>query len=112
MAFFCYYFKKLNGYLFEGDANLGILYESPKIGKKKTSRPALILIGPKLYPMMPRMGEAENKGKIKTDGLVKSRKSPFSVIPAKAGIQRFQRLRKFLASFFQRGDDFLRSRQD
>jgi len=45
------------------------------------------------------------------DELVKSRKSPFSVIPAKAGIQEYQGL---LDPGFRRGDgseDFLRKHQ-
>ena len=41
------------------------------------------------------------------DGLVKSRKCPLSVIPAKAGIQCYQTLIKPLDPVFQRGDDFL-----
>ena len=42
------------------------------------------------------------------DGLVKSRKIPFFVIPAKAGIQCFQKLMTDLGPGFRRGDDFLR----
>ena len=45
------------------------------------------------------------------DGLVKSRKTPLFVIPAKAGIQFFQLVTEFLDSGFHRSDDFLRSRQ-
>ena len=45
---------------------------------------------------------------IKIDEPVKSRKQPFFVIPAKAGIQSFQQLTKILDPVFQRGDDFLR----
>ena len=48
---------------------------------------------------------------IKFDGLVKSRKIPFFVIPAKAGIQSIQIVKKALDSGFHRSDDFLRSRQ-
>ena len=45
------------------------------------------------------------------DKLVKSRKTPFFVIPAKAGIQFFQLVTEFLDSGFHRSDDFLRNRQ-
>jgi len=45
------------------------------------------------------------------DAFVKSPKTPFSVIPAKAGIQYFQVVAKPLDPVFQRGDGFLRSRQ-
>ena len=52
------------------------------------------------------------------DGFVKSPKSPFSVIPAKAGIQVLRALTECLdpgdpvpAKAGNRGDDFLRSRQ-
>ena len=44
--------------------------------------------------------------KIKYDGLVKSRKQPFFVIPAKAGIQSFQVVAENLDPVLQRGDDF------
>jgi hypothetical protein len=55
----------------------------------------------------------------KFDGLVKSRKSPFSVIPAKApmntgsstGIQSFQPVKEELDSGLHRSDDFLRDYQ-
>ena len=45
------------------------------------------------------------------DGLVKSRKTPFSVIPVKTGIQVFQPVTNHLDPGFHRGDDFLRDRQ-
>ncbi|OEU52070.1 MAG: hypothetical protein BA861_05535 [Desulfobacterales bacterium S3730MH5] len=45
------------------------------------------------------------------DELVKSRKTPFFVIPAKAGIQFFQLVVEFLDSGFHRSDDFLRNHQ-
>ena len=45
------------------------------------------------------------------DGLVKSRKTPLSVIPAKAGIQFIQIVTKALDSGFHRSDDFLRMHQ-
>ena len=45
---------------------------------------------------------------INLDGLVKSPKIPFSVIPAKAGIQSFQAVADHLDSGFHRSDDFLR----
>jgi hypothetical protein len=45
------------------------------------------------------------------DEFVKSRKSPFFVIPAKAGIQSFQAVTEGLDSGFHRSDDFLRDRQ-
>ena len=48
---------------------------------------------------------------MKVDDLVKSPKSLFFVIPAKAGIQYFHRVTKNLDPVFQRGDDFLRDRQ-
>ena len=47
----------------------------------------------------------------KADELVKSRKTPFFVIPAKAGIQFFQLVAEFLDSGFHRSDDFLRNHQ-
>jgi hypothetical protein len=45
------------------------------------------------------------------DRLVKSRKSPFSVIPVQTGTQSFQLLKEGLDPVFQRGDDFLRFHQ-
>ncbi len=45
------------------------------------------------------------------DNLVKSQKTPFFVIPAKAGIQCFQKLMTDLDPGFRRGDDFLRVHQ-
>jgi len=45
------------------------------------------------------------------DDLVKSQKTPFFVIPAKAGIQFFQLVTEFLDSGFHRSDDFLRIHQ-
>ena len=48
----------------------------------------------------------------KVDELVKSRKTPFFVIPAKAGIQFFQLVAEFLDSGFHRSDDFLRNHQN
>jgi len=47
----------------------------------------------------------------KVDELVKSRKIPFPVIPAKAGIQSFQAVTDYLDSGFHRSDDFLRGHQ-
>ena len=49
---------------------------------------------------------------INLDALVKSRKTPFFVIPAKAGIQFFQLVAEFPASGFHRSDDFLRNHHD
>jgi len=48
---------------------------------------------------------------INLDGLVKSRKYPFFVIPAKAGIQYFRALAEYLDSGLRRNDDFLRDCQ-
>ena len=45
----------------------------------------------------------------KYDGIVKSQKVRFPVIPAKAGIQSFQTPKNSLDSGFHRSDDFLRS---
>ena len=45
------------------------------------------------------------------DELAKSPKIPFSVIPAKAGIQSFQAVADHLDSGFHRSDDFLRVHQ-
>ena len=45
------------------------------------------------------------------DGFAKSRKTPWFVIPAEAGIQYSYRFMKFLDPVFQRGDDFLRVHQ-
>ena len=63
----------------------------------------------------PRRRTKENTA-TKVDGFVKSRKTPFSVIPANpgsgsgtgAGIQFINRLRKHLDSGFHQSDDFLR----
>jgi len=44
-----------------------------------------------------------------TANFVKSRKTAFSVIPAKAGIQSFELVLSFLDPGFHRGDDFLRA---
>ena len=52
-----------------------------------------------------------NIGHTNDDNLVKSQKTPFFVIPAKAGIQCFQKLMTDLDPGFRRVDDFLRSRQ-
>ena len=49
--------------------------------------------------------------KAKFDELVKSPKTPFSVIPAKAGIQSFQAVADHLDSGFHRSDDFLQMHQ-
>jgi hypothetical protein len=49
---------------------------------------------------------------IKIDDLVKSLKMRLPVIPAKAGIQYFQRLINTLDSSFHRSDNFLRIHQD
>jgi len=48
---------------------------------------------------------------VKDDGLVKNPKIPFSVIPAKAGIQSFQSVADHMDSVFHRSDDFLRVHQ-
>ncbi len=48
---------------------------------------------------------------VNIDDLVKSRKTSFFVIPAKAGIQFIQVLAKALDSGFHRSDDFLRDHQ-
>ncbi len=48
---------------------------------------------------------------VKLDELVKSRKTLFFVIPAKAGIQLFQLVTEFLDSGFHRSDDFVRNHQ-
>jgi len=53
----------------------------------------------------------EKPASINSDALVKSRKSTTDVIPAKAGIQKYQMVTKTLDPGFRRGDDFLRSRQ-
>ncbi len=45
------------------------------------------------------------------DEIVKSRKTPLFVIPAKAGIQFIQLVTKALDSGFHRSDDFLRRHQ-
>jgi len=59
----------------------------------------------------PRAVEASYE-RIKIDGLVKSPKTPFFVIPAKAGIQE---IREVLDPGFRRGDGFegfFRTHQD
>jgi hypothetical protein len=45
---------------------------------------------------------------LKYDELVKSQKTGFFVIPAKAGIQSFKAVKGDLDSGFRRSDDFLR----
>jgi hypothetical protein len=45
------------------------------------------------------------------DAFVKSVKLTRNVIPAKAGIQKYQLVKKTLDPGFRRGDDFLRGRQ-
>jgi len=45
------------------------------------------------------------------DAVAKSRKCPFSVIPAQAGIQYFRALAEYLDSGLRRNDDFLRDCQ-
>jgi len=47
----------------------------------------------------------------KFDELVKSQKTVFFVIPAKAGIQSFKAVKGDLDSGFRRSDDFLREHQ-
>jgi hypothetical protein len=47
----------------------------------------------------------------RVDVFVKSRKSTTNVIPAKAGIQKYQMVTKALDPGFRRGDDFLRIHQ-
>ena len=49
---------------------------------------------------------------LKIDELVISRKTPFFVIPAKAGTQSFQLVTELLDSGFHRSDDFLQNHQD
>ena len=56
-------------------------------------------------------GLLENSRDVNYDSLVKSQKTSFFVIPAKAGIQCFQKLMTDLDPGFRRGDDFLRGRQ-
>jgi hypothetical protein len=48
---------------------------------------------------------------INYDGVAKSRKTVFLVIPAKAGIQVLRTLTEDLDPGFHRGDGFLRDRQ-
>ena len=48
---------------------------------------------------------------INFDGLVKSRKMTVTVIPAKAGIQKYRIVTECLDTGFHRCDDFLRVRQ-
>ncbi len=59
----------------------------------------------------PRYLKTEQFSSVNLDELVKSRKTPFFVIPAKAGIQFFQLVAEFLDSGFHRSDDFLRNHQ-
>ena len=48
---------------------------------------------------------------VNEDGPVKSQKTIFYVIPAKAGIQYLQIVKDLLDSGFRRSDDFLRDNQ-
>jgi hypothetical protein len=59
----------------------------------------------------PQYLKAVHFSSVNLDELVKSRKTPFFVIPAKAGIQSFQLVTEFLDSGFHRSDDFLRDHQ-
>jgi hypothetical protein len=56
-------------------------------------------------------GIKEETALVELDGLVKSRKSTRNVIPAKAGIQKYQMVTKVLDPDFRRSDDFLRVHQ-
>jgi hypothetical protein len=49
---------------------------------------------------------------MKFDGHLRKPKRPFSVTPAKAGVQYTHRLIKHLDSGFHRSDDFLKTHQD
>ncbi|MBC8458401.1 MAG: hypothetical protein H8D67_10445 [Deltaproteobacteria bacterium] len=68
----------------------------------------------RLYPNLSIIKKPESDFVIgfKCDGLVKSQKTSFSVIPAKAGIQCFKELMTDLDPGFRRGDDFLRVHQE
>jgi hypothetical protein len=59
----------------------------------------------------PRYLKTVQFSSVNLDGPVKSRKTPFFVIPAKAGIQFFQLVTELLDSGFHRSDDFLRNHQ-
>jgi len=71
----------------------------------------------KLFIPLPIIPSRQGRGNftfyevINFDDLVKSLKRRISVIPAKAGIQLFQILKKSLDSGFHRNDDFLRFHQ-
>jgi len=54
----------------------------------------------------------DKMGHFKIDGSVKSRKTSFFVIPAKAGIQLYQMVPACLDSGFHRSDDFLQEHQN
>ena len=56
----------------------------------------------------PTSNEKQNAQYRILDALVKSQKTSFFVIPAKAGIQCFKELMTDLDPGFRRGDDFLR----
>jgi len=74
--------------------------------------PKLITIGVrKLVEETKNFPEISKNMAAKPDGPAKSRKTPFFVIPAKAGTQFIQAVTKTLDSGFHRSDDFLRDRQ-
>jgi hypothetical protein len=75
----------------------------------KNNRKAKSQLIRELFELRQQVGELEAS---KIDDLVKSPKSLFIVIPAKAGIQYFHRVIKNLDPVFQRGDAFLRDRQN
>jgi uncharacterized protein involved in tolerance to divalent cations len=56
-------------------------------------------------------GKIRKNNDLHIDELVKSRKTLFFVIPAKAVIQSFQLVTEFLDSGFHRSGDFLRNHQ-
>jgi hypothetical protein len=60
-------------------------------------------------PLTRRKGAIRQRFKI--DEIAKSRKSPFFVMPANAGIQAFQPAQEELNSAFHQPDDFLRFHQ-
>ena len=67
----------------------------------------MLLSVPPKYSFAMTMGYLKGK----SDGLVKSWKTPLSVIPAEAGIQLYQIVTACLDSGFHRSGDFLRDYQ-